>query len=374
MGSILFAPCSGRQVTQIFPSNVENYMQHLKNSVDLRQGETTRFTNIITSIFNVVIETFKSYNKLEPIPPTNQESIKETLHDILYSKAIISPYCIANFIRQENTTFEIFKYADEITFYAGFCSGETEHASRTHSQSALTIKKIFALPQGSGLMLVKLGQKYVKMLEGHFDKGEFSQGYIITDSFLYIGGYSKTGYAGAGKLFYSDGQIFLGNFVNGKLNGDNCTIYKPGECYYTGRCVNSSFEGKGELKYESEHSKCVRYSGEFKCDLPDGHGIMEYKNGMKYEGQWEGGKFNGEGKLYGGDEEYVGEFRNGMRNGKGVFLKANILRESFKEKYDGEWKDDEKHGRGQISFIDEKGKQCNKVGFWKYNKLEKYID
>jgi len=43
-------------------------------------------------------------------------------------------------------------------------------------------------------------------------------------------------------------------------------------------------------------------------------------------------------------EDYKGSMRNGMRNGRGVCLYPNG------DKYDGEWKDDLKDGRGK--FVD----------------------
>jgi hypothetical protein len=376
MGNILLAPCSGRQVSQLFPNNVENYLQHLKNTIESSpNSEIAKYNMAISNISNIIIETFNSINKLGPKEPTLQENIGETLHNIIYnSSSPLSPYCQTHFLKQENTVFEIFKYADNITYYAGYCTGENHHDSRKPTDSILSIKRISAVPQGSGLMLVSVGQEYVKMLEGHFDKGEFVQGHIVASSYFYIGGYSTTGFTGTGKLFYTDGQIFKGNFINGKLNGEDCMIYKPGEYYYKGACVESCFEGEGDLKYLSQHSQCVHYNGQFKSDLPDGNGIMEYRNKMKYEGQWSSGKFHGRGKLSGSDEEYVGEFQHGLKNGKGVLSKSNIMHESFTEKYDGEWKGDEKHGRGSVTFMDEKGNQCVKVGFWKYNKLDKYVD
>ena len=33
-----------------------------------------------------------------------------------------------------------------------------------------------------------------------------------------------------------------------------------------------------------------KYKGEFKNNLKEGKGIMEYNNGDKYEGEWESGK------------------------------------------------------------------------------------
>lgn len=44
------------------------------------------------------------------------------------------------------------------------------------------------------------------------------------------------------------------------------------------------------------------------------------------------------------EEDYKGNMKDGMRNGRGICYYPNG------DKYDGEWKDDLKDGRGIISF------------------------
>lgn len=45
-------------------------------------------------------------------------------------------------------------------------------------------------------------------------------------------------------------------------------------------------------------------------------------------------------------QKYVGEFRDGRRNGRGTIILPNG------DRYDGQWKDDHLHGRGTYTFSD----------------------
>ena len=74
------------------------------------------------------------------------------------------------------------------------------------------------------------------------------------------------------------------------------------------------------------------YIGEFKNGLRHGKGIEYYKNGnIQYDGDFINDKFEGNGKyIYEDGEYYIGEFKNGLRHGKGTqyYKNGNI-------KYDG---------------------------------------
>ena len=56
--------------------------------------------------------------------------------------------------------------------------------------------------------------------------------------------------------------------------------------------------------------------------MNDGHGVMIYTNGEKYDGEWKDSK----------------------KHGHGVFTRANG------SKYYGEWKDSKKNGRGVMIY------------------------
>lgn len=66
----------------------------------------------------------------------------------------------------------------------------------------------------------------------------------------------------------------------------------------------------------------------------------------RYEGEWKDGQRNGRGVLIWAGNRYEGDFRNGHRTGHGVLLRADGLR------YDGEWLDDRIQGNGVLTWPD----------------------
>ena len=118
---------------------------------------------------------------------------------------------------------------------------------------------------------------------------------------------------------------YLDNIIN---NNKIFEIYKFRSDYYynnnngdiyIGEMKNSLFsnikEGKGIMYYYDSDSI---YEGDWKNDIREGKGIFYYKNGDIYEG----------------------ECKNDVAEGKGIFYWSNG------DRYEGEWKNNEKEGKG----------------------------
>lgn len=138
--------------------------------------------------------------------------------------------------------------------------------------------------------------------------------------------------------------------VSGGSSGDglnevaNKTL---GHSIYTGT-VNKVGEphGKGVQMYswgevhEGKWRKDV-YEGDFRNGVKHGKGTYTFGDGRKYVGDYKDGKEDGQGTitLPNGDK-YVGDFVEGNSCGKGVFTWANG------DKYVGDFVDDKRHGNG----------------------------
>ena len=80
----------------------------------------------------------------------------------------------------------------------------------------------------------------------------------------------------------------------------------------------------------------------------DGKRVMLYPNGNRYEGEWQRGKYWGQGKLTRPDGyEYEGGWRKGKQHGKGKEKFADGLMES----YEGEYFDGVRHGKGLLKWL-----------------------
>ena len=76
-------------------------------------------------------------------------------------------------------------------------------------------------------------------------------------------------------------------------------------------------------------------------------GSFYYENLDVYVGEFKDGKRNGQGtETYPSGQKYVGEFKDGKKNGQGTHTWPNG------QKYVGEYKDNKYHGQGIISLSD----------------------
>ena len=111
-----------------------------------------------------------------------------------------------------------------------------------------------------------------------------------------------------------------------------------GKILFDGDWINDKFVGN-ELK------EVEMYIGEYKDGLRHGKGTLYYLNGdIKYEGDFVNDKFEGNGKYILEDGEYyIGQFKNGKRHGKGIeyYEDGNI-------EYDGDWVNDKPEGNENL--------------------------
>ncbi len=88
---------------------------------------------------------------------------------------------------------------------------------------------------------------------------------------------------------------------------------------------------------------------------------IEYPNGDVYEGEVKDNLPHGKGKIikflpeFDRKVEYIGDFKNGLREGYGKSIV--ITGPSKGSSYEGEWKNDKQHGKGKTFFITPDGKQ-----------------
>lgn len=74
-------------------------------------------------------------------------------------------------------------------------------------------------------------------------------------------------------------------------NDENCKVLLPSISQeYKGKCLNGLANGKGEAKGEDG------FVGYFKDGFPNGKGKYIFQNGSTFEGNWNMGKKEGEGK------------------------------------------------------------------------------
>jgi hypothetical protein len=165
-------------------------------------------------------------------------------------------------------------------------------------------------------------------------------GNTVDEHFIYhlLGSPQKETQHNMGKSwYYKDGKYDIrfnfdkNNYLEGVeifLENEMASLAEnkiAGECK-KGDCVN----GYGELV-----SVAGRYVGYFKNGKFEGKGIMHYANGGIYKG----------------------EFRANLRHGKGIYVWSD------KSRYEGEWKDNLREGFGRMQYAN----QGRYEGYWHQN-------
>ena len=145
---------------------------------------------------------------------------------------------------------------------------------------------------------------------------------------------------------YKDG-LFEGIIINGKRELRGIMKYKNGG-KYEGQWKNDRRNGKGVFtsqNYNNPNLTGIKYEGEFNNDKIEGYGIGKYSSGDKYEGEWKNNKQYGRGVLnYVGGGKYVGEWKNGKLNGEGIYYLKNG------ERFEGKFEDNKYNGYGKYYY------------------------
>ena len=156
----------------------------------------------------------------------------------------------------------------------------------------------------------------------------------------------------------------FGDFIYPIIEDDKIYIKKKlyyflgfGKIKYDGEFFNDKFDGVGKYYYENDEY----YIGQFKNGLKNGKGIEYYPNGnIKYDGEFVDDKYEGNGKyIYKNGESYRGKFKNGFLHGKGVYYYEN-----GKICYEGDFINDKYEGNGRYNYTN--GEYY--IGQWKNDK------
>ncbi len=124
------------------------------------------------------------------------------------------------------------------------------------------------------------------------------------------------------------------------------------------KMLANTLNGKGVMTLDDG-----AYDGEFKNGKREGRGIYTWDNGDKYDGEWKNGERSGRGVFTWSDgDKYAGEYKNNFKDGLGVFRWSNV------NKYDGEGTNGTRHGEGVLK--DKKGELLYE-GQWVDDKQQK---
>lgn len=166
---------------------------------------------------------------------------------------------------------------------------------------------------------------------------------------------------GAGRLEWTNGDVYEGGFVEGLMSGRGVLRHANGN-RYEGEFNGGYMHGKG--RYEVPEREV--YQGEFRQGYYWGKGRYETPEGEVYEGDFQRGEFTGQGTLTERDgARYEGEFLKWRFHGKGRYMDADgnvyagrfvngvldgpgTLKGPQGQSYEGEFKQWRFHGKGVL--------------------------
>ena len=200
--------------------------------------------------------------------------------------------------------------------------------------------------EGQGKYFLKKENIFV---EGFWKEGNlvYARLFIINDDYfdIYEGEIKDSNFNGQGKLILSNGQEYIGGFINGEKTGHGKITFEDGTIF-DGQLEKGDLKGEGNMVWKNGYE----YKGNFDGNKLEGYGTLKGPNGEIYEGEFSNNLFHGNGTYtFRNGNEYKGQFSYGVKKGKGVFKCLN------KYEYDGDWDDDLPSGVGKLSTWDKKG-------------------
>jgi len=147
--------------------------------------------------------------------------------------------------------------------------------------------------------------------------------WVFADGSLFIGRFENGIYT-EGAYFYSNGDIYVGSFINGQRCDQGRMYYSNGEADelgYSGDKKDGRFNGKGKL-----HKPEAIYIGEFQDDFFIDGVVFIAADKSFYVGKMKDGKGHGCGRMYFSDGSvYDGEFEGGAFNGRGNCIVRTVM-------------------------------------------------
>ena len=191
--------------------------------------------------------------------------------------------------------------------------------------------------------------KYIGIFKGALLEGS---GKIYINDYLYFkGNFINNKYNGFGKIYYNNKKIrYVGNFKNNLKDGNGKLYDIKGNLIYEGNFKEDKKSGKGDLYDPSFSLVTTIYSGEWDNDKYNGKGLINYTFGDYFLGYFVNNKKEGKGKLYYNNNCYEGDFKDDKKNGKGILKIYNSKSNKPLIIYDGIFVNDILIGYCKITY------------------------
>ena len=146
------------------------------------------------------------------------------------------------------------------------------------------------------------------------------RGIKYSDGSRYEGELSGFYYSGEATFTDSNGDVYHGGYVWGKLNGRVTVEFADGGSF-EGSYLDGKRQGYGSESFSDDNGNLRGYSGEYADGERNGYGVLIYADGSEYKGYFKDGMRHGEGFYrFASGDTYTGQFRNNVIHGIGTMF------------------------------------------------------
>jgi len=197
---------------------------------------------------------------------------------------------------------------------------------------------------------------------------------VWTDGSIFEGNWKENKPHGKGRVIHQNGDVFEGEWTNGKnakgkytyangdvYEGDWVQTREVEDCLNVGEYQGGKKEGKGKYFYEDGYN--LSYEGGYSDNLMHGAGVLTFRDGRKYTGNFVKDKMEGPHGVFVWNDgrKYEGEYYDDKKHGYGMFSWPDG------RKYEGSWLYGKQHGRGFLTFTED-GEPVKYSGEWEDGK------
>eukprot|EP01097_Dermamoeba_algensis_P007389 TRINITY_DN465_c0_g2_i1.p1 TRINITY_DN465_c0_g2~~TRINITY_DN465_c0_g2_i1.p1 ORF type:complete len:633 (-),score=89.32 TRINITY_DN465_c0_g2_i1:151-2049(-) len=183
---------------------------------------------------------------------------------------------------------------------------------------------------------------------------------IYSNGNIYEGEFNHGFRHGNGSIYFTNGDSYIGQFHQNQRHGLGVYRFAKTGCLYSGEYMEGKRHGRGIFEFQQHprhrHDQ-KNHQGEESAHPDENDDLNEYpglditegdlgnqKN--VYEGEFQNGKAHGYGKLtFSTGDVYLGFFHSNHIHGTGVFI------DRFGNRYEGEYKYGKRSGRGKFLAV-----------------------
>lgn len=169
---------------------------------------------------------------------------------------------------------------------------------------------------------------------------------------------------GHGSYRYKNGNVYTGDFREGKRHGQGVLEFKSGN-RYDGEWRRDKMTGQATHTWAAGKSAGDKYIGQFVNGRFHGIGTYIDADGSRYEGEWKDRKRTGYGIFTfatGSKDRYIGQYVDGKRHGMGTYYFESG------NKFEGEWRNGKRYGLGLYTWGSGKSKGKRFLGYYENGK------